>query len=723
MNFMDFLWYPNNVNAAVDVLLGISQDQGPSSNDNFIGPLLGPSTADDDRWNSSRGALNAGDTSRGRHNSPAIEITDSSPQSQAIGLASSNFLQDSDKANWALVRTSQNATGDSVMYGPHPDPNAANRYQQHEDELSKAISASLQASMIDTQYVSIPLSQHIRPSPFTPVSLRAKEVDLIPGALLVHALYHIPQIRDAFRKVAYGIYPKLKGIRPFWLNSMNGYWRCMAEMEMTLQADVTFDDWVQEFNSAFHNDGFKDAKEHTEALYKRFADNSVHLPPPFSRNLLHSIIWYPRSSGASSSSLWSSDTSPYFASSSKSPMPLIPISANINSPDNELINYLHEMTWTRKLEVAADILDHSALKNLRTSIKYFETVTPEDPSDPESERKKWTLGSLKRVLETVEHEISNTEKIIKQAKEEVSTVFNITGLQKHPYDLRAVLMWDGVYGRGHFYSYVQGRDTKWYKTVEASVTEVTEGTVLTDIAGLHFGAGPFMLFYSRCRKGSSSTVMDEEKSQETAAQSSEAIDSTDQTQRVYASMLEELSQWHPTLRMEIAQTNAIFREQLEKEGIIDSEGRVLQNSTDGQGQPSQPRALWEDPLSRMDYEDMGDPYVYDDDPIEMEGIELLRSNNFPAGGDYEGKEVEMEERVPALRWETDDKEAEGSFKGWNPSQKSDIDWDEVLRESKSLPEPSEDDWTQAPSNRGGVIEVQVTRTVETSDEKEEEKQV
>ncbi|KAG8775917.1 hypothetical protein FRC15_000254 [Serendipita sp. 397] len=715
------------------------------------------------------------------------------------------------------------------MYGPHPDPNAANRYQQHEDELSKAISASLQASMIDTQYVSIPLSQHIRPSPFTPVSLRAKEVDLIPGALLVHALYHIPQIRDAFRKVAYGIYPKLKGIRPFWLNSMNGYWRCMAEMEMTLQADVTFDDWVQEFNSAFHNDGFKDAKEHTEALYKRFADNSVHLPPPFSRNLLHSIIWYPRSSGASSSSLWSSDTSPYFASSSKSPMPLIPISANINSPDNELINYLHEMTWTRKLEVAADILvfgitheegpvpsssiinsysvstnaasnsagsskiasekyplrfpprifvdpfllenseitaiqkktrqtllgsiralenklvtlrgsDHSALKNLRTSIKYFETVTPEDPSDPESERKKWTLGSLKRVLETVEHEISSelnqgfsvivdsyigldTEKIIKQAKEEVSTVFNITGLQKHPYDLRAVLMWDGVYGRGHFYSYVQGRDTKWYKTVEASVTEVTEGTVLTDIAGLHFGAGPFMLFYSRCRKGSSSTVMDEEKSEETAAQSSEAIDSTDQTQRVYASMLEELSQWHPTLRMEIAQTNAIFREQLEKEGIIDSEGRVLQNSTDGQGQPSQPRALWEDPLSRMDYEDMGDPYVYDDDPIEMEGIELLRSNNFPAGGDYEGKEVEMEERVPASRWETDDKEAEGSFKGWNPSQKSDIDWDEVLRESKSLPEPSEDDWTQAPSNRGGVIEVQVTRTVETSDEKEEEKQV
>jgi len=57
-------------------------------------------------------------------------------------------------------------------------------------------------------------------------------------------------------------------------------------------------------------------------------------------------------------------------------------------------------------------------------------------------------------------------------------------------------MHDGVYGRNHLYSYVNDNET-WWKTVDWVVTEVSEETVLTDPTGLHLGAGPYMLIYSR----------------------------------------------------------------------------------------------------------------------------------------------------------------------------------------------------------------------------------
>lgn len=42
---------------------------------------------------------------------------------------------------------------------------------------------------------------------------------------------------------------------------------------------------------------------------------------------------------------------------------------------------------------------------------------------------------------------------------------------KSQYELRAVLMHDGIYGRNHLYSYVKYRGG-WWKTVEHTITEV-----------------------------------------------------------------------------------------------------------------------------------------------------------------------------------------------------------------------------------------------------------
>lgn len=80
---------------------------------------------------------------------------------------------------------------------------------------------------------------------------------------------------------------------------------------------------------------------------------------------------------------------------------------------------------------------------------------------------------------------------------EVNTIFDCPELQQFRYDLRSVLMHTGLPGRKQIYSYVQDVEGSWWKTVDTEVVEVPEETVLTDPTGVHLGAGPYLLFYSR----------------------------------------------------------------------------------------------------------------------------------------------------------------------------------------------------------------------------------
>lgn len=76
-------------------------------------------------------------------------------------------------------------------------------------------------------------------------------------------------------------------------------------------------------------------------------------------------------------------------------------------------------------------------------------------------------------------------------------------------------MHDGLFGRSHIYSYTKDNKGVWWKIVDYQVSEVkpsdprcsfstvtfifqvTEDMVLNDHTGLHLGAGPLLLFYSR----------------------------------------------------------------------------------------------------------------------------------------------------------------------------------------------------------------------------------
>jgi hypothetical protein len=136
------------------------------------------------------------------------------------------------------------------------------------------------------------------------------------------------------------------------------------------------------------------------------------------------------------------------------------------------------------------------LKDLRASLYYYENVA--DPKgDPVRQADiKRTGGKLKEVLTTIEREIEAIDSRVIHLKEEVAVLFDIPDLQKLRYDLRVVFIHDGIFGRKHLYSYVEDKG-KWWKTFDNTVTEVSEETVLTDPAGLHLAAGPYLLLYSK----------------------------------------------------------------------------------------------------------------------------------------------------------------------------------------------------------------------------------
>ncbi|OCH87159.1 hypothetical protein OBBRIDRAFT_827877 [Obba rivulosa] len=140
--------------------------------------------------------------------------------------------------------------------------------------------------------------------------------------------------------------------------------------------------------------------------------------------------------------------------------------------------------------------DRDILADMQSSIYYYENIAEYD-NDPQRETTvKDTAKKLRKILTRIENELQTIDVSIAKLKAEADNIFDCPELQKHRYDLRVVLVHDGLYGRSHLYSYVKQKD-KWWKTVDYLVTEVSEDTVLNDPVGLHLGAGPYFLIYSR----------------------------------------------------------------------------------------------------------------------------------------------------------------------------------------------------------------------------------
>ncbi|OAX43748.1 hypothetical protein K503DRAFT_680461 [Rhizopogon vinicolor AM-OR11-026] len=140
--------------------------------------------------------------------------------------------------------------------------------------------------------------------------------------------------------------------------------------------------------------------------------------------------------------------------------------------------------------------DKDTLKDLRSSIYYYESVADADGDHQRAGIIRTTAERLKNILAQVEKEIADIDLNITKMRDQAATLLDCPELQRARYDLRVVLMHDGLYGRKHLYSYVQEKGA-WWRIEDASVTQVSEDNVLEDSVGLHLGAGPYLLLYSR----------------------------------------------------------------------------------------------------------------------------------------------------------------------------------------------------------------------------------
>ncbi|KAF9224715.1 hypothetical protein BS17DRAFT_751550 [Gyrodon lividus] len=136
------------------------------------------------------------------------------------------------------------------------------------------------------------------------------------------------------------------------------------------------------------------------------------------------------------------------------------------------------------------------LQDLGSTIFYYESIANAKGDPERGSSIQTTATKLKSILDTIGEEIKTTDNRIDTLRADAATLLDCSELQQVRYDLRVVFMHDGLYGRKHLYSYVHDKSS-WWKIADSSIEKVSEEVVLNDHAGLHLGAGPYLLFYSR----------------------------------------------------------------------------------------------------------------------------------------------------------------------------------------------------------------------------------
>ncbi|KAI0672474.1 hypothetical protein C8Q78DRAFT_1077991 [Trametes maxima] len=159
-----------------------------------------------------------------------------------------------------------------------------------------------------------------------------------------------------------------------------------------------------------------------------------------------------------------------------------------------LLQKVTELEAKKKALLYFDSKD--TLADLQSCLYYYENVAESDGDPKRADEIRENQKKLRHVIDKIKEEVHNIDVSVEQMRQEARGMLDCPELQKHRYDLRTVIVHDGFFGRSHLYSYVKHKG-KWWKTVDYVVTEVSEDTVLNDPTGLHLGAGPYLLIYSR----------------------------------------------------------------------------------------------------------------------------------------------------------------------------------------------------------------------------------
>ncbi|KZT59270.1 hypothetical protein CALCODRAFT_493820 [Calocera cornea HHB12733] len=137
-----------------------------------------------------------------------------------------------------------------------------------------------------------------------------------------------------------------------------------------------------------------------------------------------------------------------------------------------------------------------SLRSLRTTVTYLEKYAGAADSSRHASLED-LRSRLRATADQIEKEATVLEAQISQAENVMSETFFVSEPQHQEYTLRAVIIDDGQYGREHTFAYIQDPSGVWFKMKDLDIVPTRVEHALRDTSGLHFGGGPCLLFYSR----------------------------------------------------------------------------------------------------------------------------------------------------------------------------------------------------------------------------------
>ncbi|PPQ99320.1 hypothetical protein CVT24_009188 [Panaeolus cyanescens] len=528
-------------------------------------------------------------------NAVTVHVPTLPPVSNNTPVASNNVidLTGEDDMTRALQMSIEDSTHSGTMFGPSdraPNPDwqmdqitSDGAISSEDKSLSDAIQASL-ASIQDSDMDTLPAVPAMR-EPGRPIALRAESPGLAYAALVLQALFFVPQVRSAVANLRV---PHVDVTMPLEHPD-----RAMVNLiELYTNLDLATLAWLVDESvlpslhitplSPQHNLGESSGdvvnalgsliEDHTKAQLPEGEDPdrlfsfkhgrvtiyndgrgpvfetpketgmvvNISSGQPDSANDLISAITQCLSSYTEEASMHEVIITPSEvigfnlrrgARSSVSKSSLDPFSypktlyldrfmfdslqltTEKHEQERRLNEKIQDLMRTRRTLVTNNNRD--AMKDLKSSIYYFEHAALSDGDPVRQASIQRTLAELQTILTTIQGKVegkslltlkqmhlltdglSEIDHQLEQYQADVAKIYDCPELQNFRYDLRAVLFHTGLPGRKQIYSYVQDIEGTWWKTTDHEVTEVPEETVLNDPTGLHLGAGPYLLLYSR----------------------------------------------------------------------------------------------------------------------------------------------------------------------------------------------------------------------------------
>ncbi|KAG1903591.1 uncharacterized protein F5891DRAFT_77642 [Suillus fuscotomentosus] len=477
---------------------------------------------------------------------PAPAVRPNSP----INIDLTGDDDNNDELSRALKASLETASQEGPIFGPSERPPDANwamvpsNNNVAADDLDRAIQASFEQADTGDEYQPLPLDQQWRKEGW-PVTLRPTKHTMVYAALVLHALFYVPQIRervanwrpalpegateaeppkngpellmwklvetftnmDLAKLVDLDAHEVLEGFKPEpWSNpaqppgelSQRFFEKAKQRIMQFQYGNSNFDDEPGEL--------LQDASiVRVEALGRSDTNDLVgRLSAQLSNNkddIKRQVIFEP--SEVIAFHLARSGTVTGERKSFKYPKHIYLdqfLKENIELAESKRAQQRDLHAEIQKLVLHNKSLTHfndkDTLTDLRSSIYYYEDVADAKGDDERARVTQIMANKLKGILAQVEKEIQVSDINIAKMRDQAGTLLDCPELQRVRYDLRAVLVHDGLYGRKHLYSYVQEKGV-WWRIEDTSISQVSEVNVLEDSVGLHLGAGPYLLLYSK----------------------------------------------------------------------------------------------------------------------------------------------------------------------------------------------------------------------------------